>query len=55
MASLSTSEWAEVFGAGVEATMDRGPNANVIGFALVAMQSKCLEIAERPISERLSR
>jgi hypothetical protein len=56
MASLSTSEWAEVFGAGWEAIPSKHePAANALAIALVAMQGKCLEIAERPLSERLGR
>ncbi len=54
MASLSATEWAEVFGAGWEAIPSKHtPAGDAIALALVAMQCRCLEIAERPISQRL--
>jgi len=56
MASLSTSEWAEVFRAGWEAVRSKDQlAADVLMDSLMAMETKCIEIAERPLSERLGR
>jgi len=55
MGTLSATEWAEIFGAGWNAIGSKHqPAADALALALVAMQGKALEIAERRPSDRMT-